>query len=433
MISQVLRLGQLGVGAFVVAALAVELARRPMVLVYALLGVHFWELVGAVPAMRVAGIGFSPIDAVNVVAFGAALIRLRRPHGLQWPLLGFTTLVLFAVGRAVVTFGQGDALLGFRAELYFIVPALLASSLRPQDVMPALRAVWRFGLLLSAVAVARWFLLAFGFDVGYAPDTGGYEVARTINSGATLVVSVASVMGIWRWLNDRSSAWFLPWISLGMLAVVVFAQHRSVWVATALMLVVTLARARRRRLLRLGLVVSLVTLVVVVETLGLGGSGAVADSLTYAASNTGTWEWRLERWQNVWNTHAARGPGAVVFGSGYGYSWVSGSVGVWEASPHSGYLQVAVRTGLVGAALLFGAYLAVVFRLWRRRDVSSGLLQTVSLGVLTYFVPYSGSVFSGLLLGLGVAVFAHCVAAETRLSVDAPSGQRPVGQVHVPR
>lgn len=433
MIGQALLLLQLGAGAFFFAALAVALARRPVVLMYALLGVHLWELVGSVPAMQVTGIGLSPVDFVNVVAFSAALIRLRRPHGLQWPLLGFTVLVLLAIARAVIAFGQDDALLGFRSELYFMVPALLASSLLPWDLAQSLRAVWRLGLMLSGVALVRWFLLAFGFDVGYAPDTGGYEVARTINAGAALAVSAASVMGFWRWLNDRSTTWYLPWLSLGMLTVVVFAQHRSVWVATALMLTITFAQARLRIVVRSGLVVLMLSLVLMVETLGFGGSGAVADSFAYAASNTGTWEWRLERWQNVWNTHAARGPWAIVFGSGYGYSWVSGSVGVWEASPHNGYLQVAVRTGLVGAALLFGAYLTMVLRLWRRRDVLSGLLRTVSLGVLTYFVPYSGSAFSGLLLGLGVAVYAHYVAAETRLSVDTPIGQRPAGQVHVPR
>jgi len=370
--------------------------------------------------MRLMGIGFSVIDAVNLIALGAAAIRLRRPHGYQWPLLGFTALLFYQVTRAFLTFGQDETMLGFRAELFYIVPALLASTLKRKHFEPALRAIWCFGLSAAMIAAARWFLLAFGFDVGNAPSIGGYEVARVINSGATLGVAAAAVMGFRRWLNDESTPWFLPFVSLGMLAVVLFAQHRSVWVATSIMLALVIARTRVKLLLRAGIIVSLVGAVVLVEAFGLGVSGEVAESLTYAASNNGTWEWRVQRWQDVWHTHAARGPEAIIFGSGYGYSWVTGTVGVWEASPHNGFIQIAVRMGLVGAALLFGTYLSLLFRLARQQLPLTDLFFTLTVGVLVFFVPYSGSPFSGLLLGFAAA----CAAQLTTDKASRPEQSR---------
>ena len=365
MTAQLLRAAEFGTLAFVLATMIVEFARRPIVIVYALLAVHFWQLLAAVPSARLFGVGFGPIDVVNLIAFGATLIRMRRPRGLQWPLLAATAMVIVAVARAVLAFGTGNALLGFRAELYFFVPALFASTLRPADVTATLRAVWRFGFWMAVVAASRWFLLAFGIDVGPAPSADGYEVARVINAGATLGVGVAAAMGTWQWLHDRVGAWYRPLVIIGMLSVVLFAQNRSVWVATAVMLLVVFLGARVRLWARTGVTLALATSIVLVELLGLGSTGTVGDSLGYAASNADTWAWRLQRWQDVWSTHAARGPLAVAFGSGYGHAWVTGAVGVWQASPHDGYIQIAVRIGLIGALLLFGTYAIVLARLGR--------------------------------------------------------------------
>lgn len=433
MIGQLLQVAQLALAAFLLVSMAVEFARRPMVIVYLLLGVHFWELLAVLPSIRVSGIGFSPVDAVSIVAFGATAIRVRRPHGLQWPLLGVAAMVLVAVARAVSTFGTGNALLGFRAELYFIVPALFASTLKPLEVRRVLRGVWRFGFWMALAAAVRWFLLAFGFDVGSTPTSGDYEVARVINAGATLGVGAAAVIGTWRWLHDSAARWYIPLTVTGMLLVVLFAQNRSVWVATAFMLGIVFVGSKTRLWLRVGVVLALAGSVTLVELLGLGGVGAIGDSLGYAASNSGTWAWRLQRWQDVWSTHAARGPGAIVFGSGYGHAWVSGAVGVWEASPHNGFIQIAVRIGLAGALLLFGAYATVIVRLGRTNDGSSRVLQILTVGVLVYFIPYSESIFSGLLLGAAVALSI----ASTRQWAAIPAVRRPAMQVspraHSPR
>lgn len=417
----------LGLAGFTVLAVAVVLARRPMVLVNLLLAAYFWQLTFTVPSTSLAGIGISPIDAVNVVAFGAAIIRLRRTRGLPWALAGFTALVLFATVEAILVHG-GTALLGFRAELYVGVPALLAATLPASDVPRVLRAVWRFGVAMAVLAVSRWLLHAVGIEaLGLAGvDPGGYAVPRVINATSALWVTFAAVMASWRLLAHGASGpggRLVPVTTLGLFGVVLFAQHRSVWLATAAMLAVLMLRSRGRVLTKAILVVVLVSTAISVEAFELGDGGVVTDSFTRAVTNTGTWEWRLERWNDVWSTHAERGPGAIVFGSGYGTSWVSGQVGTWEVSPHNGYLQIAVRLGLVGAALFFGAYLALLVRLPTTSASYAAPLYLVTIGALAYYVPYSATPLTGVLLGVGLVILAHAPdRASDERELVAPLG-----------
>ena len=423
MLSAAMQIAQLVVVAFVVAALIVELARRPMLIVYALLTVHAWELLASLPSTRVAGIGVSPADAVNVIAFGAALIRVRRgPHVWQWALLGAIVLVLAGALRGYLLLGDA-ALLGFRAELYFLVPALFVTTLTPRRVTAVVTAVIRFGAFMAVVAIIRWLLIAIGAPLAPAPSGSGYVVSRVINSGAALGVAFAAVAMLERLLaggRELGKFAFTPMATVVALIVVLLAQHRSVWVATMVMLALTFVRLPRRWALKLAVVVIAVVGVLTVEVAGLGDSGAVAESLAYAASNVGTWEGRLDRWGAVWSTHAARGWEAIIVGSGYGYSWLTGAVGVWEVSPHNGFLQIAVRIGLIGAFLVFSAYAFALRRLPGHTGAMTSLLWLWTVGMIVYFIPYSGNPLTGVVLGSAV-LSAVEVRANTHTAADALS------------
>ena len=398
-------MGQLAVAAFVITALAVELARRPMVIMYALLAVHAWGLLASLPSVRVAGVGVGPADVVNVIALGVALIRVRRGLNVwQWALLGAITLVVVGALRGYLLLGDA-ALLGFRAELYFLVPALFVTTLAPWHVPAVINATIRFGGLIAVLAIVRWLLLSLGVPLAAVPTEPGFAVSRVIGWGAALGVAFAAVAMVQRalastWEYRRSA---VTGMSAGMLLLVVLlAQHRSVWVATMVMVALAFLRARGRVALRTAVMVLAAIGVLTVEIAGIGDSGAVVESLTHAASSTITWEWRLGRWEAVWLTHAARGWEAVAVGSGYGYGWASGVVGAWEVSPHNGFLQIAVRIGLVGALLVFTPFAAMLKRLPRLDDTSAVLLWLWLIGTIVFFVPYSGSPLTGVVLGAAV-------------------------------
>jgi len=417
-VSQIAQLLQLGIAAFVIVALMVELARRPLAMVVALLGVHAWSLLFGLPYARVAGIGISPDDVVNFIALGAAVIRMRRgPRGWQWALLVAVALIVYATLRGLVQLGD-DALLGFRLELYFVVPALFVATLPASAGTRVVRSVVLFGAVIAFIAVVRWVLLAIGAGQGGFMGGGDYAVSRVINSSAALWVAFACVAGAVSLLERGTSRgrWKLQALTAITFVVVVLAQHRSVWVAAAVMLAVALVVTRRRWLEKAAIVVIAGVAVAVIEVAGLGTAGPVAESLAFAASNTHTWEWRLERWVDVWSTHAERGVEAVVLGSGYGYGWVSGVVGTWEASPHNGFLQIAVRIGLLGALLVFAPYVLALRRLPTFGGGVARVLWLWVIGALVYYVPYSGNMLTGVLLGAAVAASV----ARPRSAVEVP-------------
>ena len=286
---------------------------------------------------------------------------------------------------------------------------------------------------MMLVAIGRWMLYAGGIDIGAVPSTGAYEIPRAINAGATLSVAVAMVIGTWRWFHDRISPKHLPYVILGMLLVVLFAQNRSVWVVSMVMSLIIFLGTRTRLWLRASVGLFVLGSIVLLELVGPGHTSDIGESLSHAASNTSTWDWRLERWHNVWATHAARGPLAILFGSGYGHAWVSGAVGVWEVSPHNGFIQIAVRIGLVGALLLFGTYAAVLLRLGRVKNDTNRLLQILTIGVLVYFIPYSESIFSGLLLGFAVARTLSRTRVQVAARASAGLRARPALRAQPPR
>ena len=418
MLSQAVDLVLLGLVSLATLAVMVESARRPMVIVYAMLGVYAWSLVRTTPfpTTSVVGISVNVIDVVQAIAFGAALVRLRRgPRAWQWALLVVVALIVTGALRGALHLGN-TAMLGFRAELYFVVPALFVSTLAAGDAKRVVRAVVIFGGSLAALAIVRWLMLAAGFTLTPLASSGGLGVERVINSSATLWVAFAGVVGVavaLRKVHGRRpwSLWVLTGATLG---VVLFAQHRSVWIAVAVMFALALVTVRKRWYTKAGVVIVAVIFVVVIEGRGLGDVGVVGESFAAAASDARTWEWRVERWATVWDTHAARGFTSIMVGSGYGYGWTTGALGVWEASPHNGYLQLAVRIGLLGALLVVLAYAAVLRGLSRRAAATEHAVWLWTVGSLVYYIPYSADAVTGVVLGTALTM----IRAERRAKTE---------------
>jgi O-antigen ligase len=394
---------QLVAVAVFLGAVTLHLFQRPLILLYLLLAVQFLVAGSLMPevSVRVMGIGLGPVDLINVMVLAAAFLRMPRgPRGWQWLLLGAIALVIYGALTGYLRLGDA-AMLGFRAELYFLIAALFVSTMRATDLPEIVRAIVWFGIALAGLAVARWSGLAPA-GPEYSSD---YLVERVIASSAALWVALAAMAALMTLFEVRMKRLTNhPWIVAGLcLAVVLLTQHRSVWVASAVMLAVVFLITQHRMLLKVGVVIVAGITVILVEGLGLGHGGTLAESLAFATSNFATWEWRLERWGNVWETHSARGLGAILFGSGYGYGWVTGIIGEWEVSPHNGYLQVAVRIGLIGAFLVFLPYYMTLRRLLTAGDSTTRLLWLWTIGILVYFIPYSGDMLTGVVLGAAIA------------------------------
>lgn len=402
----------LAVGVFF-GAITLHLLRRPIVLLYLLLAVQFLVAGHLMPEIsaRVMGVAIGPVDVINMIMLAVAILRMKRgPSGLQWALLGAIGLIIYGTLTGFLRLGDA-AMLGFRAELYFLVPALFVSTISVHSLPKVVRAIVWFGAGLGALAVFRWVGVVPAPEAQFAGD---YLIERVITSSAALWVAFAALGAVFTLFHPRGKrATGYPWyLSALCLPVVLFTQHRSVWVASAVMLAMVFLITQQRTSLKVAAVLMAGIAVTLIELLDLGHGGTATESLAYAMSNLATWEWRIERWGNIWETHAARGWGAIFLGSGYGYGWVTGSLGTWEVSPHNGFLQIAVRIGLVGAFLVFLPYYFALRTLLISGDSTSRLLWLWSIGVLVYFIPYSGDMLTGVILGAAIAALRSRVITQ---------------------
>ena len=393
------------------AAITLHLVRRPIILLYLLLIVQFLVAGRLMPELstRVVGVAIGPVDVINMMLLAAAILRMTRgPTGLQWALLGAIGLVIYGTFTGFLRLGDA-AMLGFRAELYFLVPALFVSTISVHSLAKVVRAILWFGVGLAVLAVFRWIGLVPSLEAQFAH---GYLIERVIPSYAALWVALAALGAIYSVFGTRRQQFVAyPWIVAALcLTVVLFTQHRSVWVASAIMLAMVFVITQQRTFLKVAVVLAAGISVALIELLGLGHGGTAAESLAYAMSNVGTWEWRIERWGNVWETHAARGWTAILLGSGYGYGWVTGIVGEWEYSPHNGFLQIAVRIGLLGAFLVFLPYYLALRKLVFSGDSTNRLLWLWTIGILVYFIPYAGDMLTGVILGMTIAALGAMTA-----------------------
>lgn len=416
--------------AFALVALLVGLYRNPLVAVVAVLCITIWEVgAPALPILRL-GLSLSPFDFIFASIGFVALLRLvflpRGSYSLGWPLsiLAVVLLGSFAVGLA--RFGV-KAGVEFRNDFYFWGLCVYLVTFRPTDVwLNRTLDLWlAAAFVLCLIVWYRWLADAFGLDWidpfwRYA-DATGVAFNRVAASSAALVLGLAVLISVNNLALKRAEALhylFLP----ALLLTIVFLQHRSVWVATVLPLLLLLAQRMRGSQRSAGpFVAALGSLVIVGAVLSSGVFGgatqSVADQARRATDTTGgTFVGRVDGWQELLRRWSGLGPvGLAVgepYGSGFerhiGSNWGGSTV---EYAPHNYFVALLLRGGAVGLLL----FLLVLWRLGaaglappgegdERNRFGPPLVLALTLCVVLYCIPYSPTPASAVLIGAALSI-----------------------------
>ncbi|MDZ7677393.1 MAG: hypothetical protein U5K29_02445 [Acidimicrobiales bacterium] len=414
--------------------LTVVAIRQPPLGIVLLLATEGLSYLIAMPEVAAGPMDLTPRDVVFIILGLATVVRSRWVRPQQLTLLVVGAVVALGIVRSLATFGVGGADMEFRPETWFIVAALYGSTFSTAEVRETLWRVFQLGLAMSGVAIVQWLVNADSLTPG--PLVDSITADRPIVAAQAVLIAHTTVMGLWLWLQRHPGRWVI-WATAGSLVLVVLTRHRSVWVATVVMLGLTfllVSGTNGRRVAIVGVSFA-AALVFMVGNLALIGD--VDDTLSTAATDLTNWEWRQDRWGQIWDEHAARGPVASVFGSEYGYPWLTTPDGGRGVSPHNLYIRIMVRLGLVGAVALFGTYLWFVGRHLRVRSVPSHgqILAILLVGHLVYYVPYGTTPVLGLVLG-AAAAWDHQVRRRNRTRSDALDGElvrRPTVAAYTPR
>jgi O-antigen ligase len=228
------------------------------------------------------------------------------------------------------------------------------------------------------------------------------------------------------------------WLSPLLLAAVVVLQHRSVWIAGLVGVLVAALATRAQHASRLTQVAVLAVAVTVVALPALYGqqfsrlSREIGTSAATAVSGQGTVHARLEDWRLALGDFVRSEPRVWAFGHGYGRDTVRvvtdehGQKRLVAFGIHNHYIGQLVTMGALGLL----AFLAVVgptaWRLYRMcLQGAGGLMPPVLLAMLmmqlAYYVPYAGDALQHFLLGTAMAYVATATR-RTPHPQSAPGG-----------
>jgi len=258
-----------------------------------------------------------------------------------------------------------------------------------------------FGVGLVIVAILHYA----GMNVGM---TALDEKDRALPSAAGEIIALCFFIGL-GWLTHRKSPQVLRWLLPVFAGMAILLQHRTVWTVMAVCCVAVLFIDIKlvRRLIPLAALAAIVagTLAIVIYRTGTDASSQFEDS----ATNSGTWNWRVEAWQHYIQDDPQTVP-SVLFGQPLGSGYVrfdSAAGGFEEAPPHSEYVTEYLRVGLVGLLFLFAFVLRPLLGLGvLQRTNPLALFPSVSvwclivIGILVYGVTYSYDSSAIALIGI---------------------------------
>ncbi|RTL24187.1 MAG: hypothetical protein EKK52_01920 [Burkholderiales bacterium] len=352
-----------------------------------------------------------------------------------WAL--YVGVFLFNLAWGLATQGTSAGVQA-RGDYYAIASAsyLMSFPVGAREVRLVVRAFLLLGAGLLALVTYRW-VVYYTPITELLPPGGVYNIdgaIRVVSSASALLLAQCLLMGVY-FGGLSGAAVGLRLLAPIFLAYVVALQHRSVWLASLVGVVVSMLLARAGNLRLWQQVAAVITLgALVVGGVTFSGSlgEGVANSAGQAVSGQGTVAARFDNWRVTLTDWKNDGLKAVVLGKGYGgdVSRIVNSGGRQTRitfGAHNNYVSQLVAVGLVGFAAQLWALASTVGGLvtvMRRRDddASAATLLLVLLAVqAAYYIAYAVEFTQSVLLGVAMSLAALGRSAQASSQVE----QRP--------
>ena len=416
MTSVILGLGLLVVAGLGVGALEVVLRRADIAATLVLASVVVQAyFVDSVPAIVLpGGVQVYVTDVALSLVVGAALLRLLRQRRFgryeRWLLL-LSVLLLVSLLRGVAEFGLQQSVNDFRHFLFFVGIAIYFATFRPAvGLYDRIGRIWLVVSIPMMVLVGvRWLAVFAGIDLGVPAEKFGADAAiRVIDGPFAFFLAGAFVLTIPAWLRAGQERW-IRWISVPLLLMVMLLNRRTVWLAMVIGVAVLMLRDRRlgRRALLL------VTIGAVAAAAAFAWLGGLQQGSEPAVqSDSGNLAWRVEGWSvlvDAWSRNSTDWAVGQPVGSSLARVIEGSKV---DAHPHNFYIEMMIRTGLVGLVALIALTAGLLRALWRTpvRDaglLGPGILPALLAMQLVWFLTWVPGTEQGIVTGIAIAVAAE--------------------------
>jgi hypothetical protein len=367
------------------------------------------------------GISLYPDDAACLIMLGACLVALLRwrrlPRGNMWPLFALCGLAFFNLLRGTIDFGLKAAGNGSRDLFYLVLPSLALMLLRPALRVDNMRRVAKWlivvGSVLGIVALCRW-LGVLPIPVEYKVDDYR-EVIRALTSDYALLVLDALLAVLYFQIAHGIKWWGLV-LGGTFTVLLIFLQHRSVWAAALAALLWFFIRTSQTRraanfwLIGGGVAMLLMgALVIAAPDEARSTRSLLRTNIEETRSQDSSWEWRVEGYREAVDRVFSSEIGTIVLGPPPGRD-LSSVVYASSAHIHDRYINILAFNGLLGETLFLFWLFVVGKEITRRggppgaetrdRRIGKVFLQAVFFAELVFFVPYTGGITHGAIIGI---------------------------------
>lgn len=378
-------------------------------------------------AYSIGGVQINALDVISVILMVVAVHRAAT-LGINTLSRGLALLLLLLlvvhVARGVFDFGVQTGVSQSRNMIDFVAPLVYAATnSREWD-----ERVWRLIAVTGTVLVfiAAYYMSVEGFrSVSDAVIVSGVKTdPRPVIADSTLVILDAAILfPVLRWPSARMAGYLTALAIAGVVAM----QHRTIWVAGAVIGVVSFVAWSKRRLHHAESLVfgatGLLMLSLPLAVWGFLRTTALNTSADQAIGANSTFLWRLTGWKELVVQHHTLSD--VMFGMPSGASWARVvDFGTTNVSPHNFFVEAFLRFGLPGVVLLA----MLLYALWRHRASYAsrvGLTQTcITLIVVSQFafsMTYALGIVQGLILGVLISGHAARHGWMRECSVAEPS------------
>lgn len=370
----------------------------------------------------IADLGLIPIAGIAILRMLVAKdFPLRHS---AWLL--FCALVVASLVAGLMANGSAAGVQA-RPYFYFIATGLYAMSFPMDDrrVRQALTTLVTVAILLLVLTGYRWIVYYTPMP-DLLPAGGTYNIdgpIRVIKSNETLVLAEVLICGIFFTAASRSLR-FAQLLLPVLCGFVIALQHRSVWLAVLIAILVRflIVRSRNasstRQFVMLLAIAGFTAIPMVASDRLAGVAQQVEMSTQRALQGADTTGERLNNWKAVVRQWYEGGPKSIGIGMGFGtdnsrYVENVGSFGVHKAAyfAHNMYVQTLFNTGVLGLAALLTAFAYVLRGLYRLNRSGETGIETQVLMVLiamqvAYYVPYGTDYLQSLVFGVALSFVA---------------------------
>jgi O-antigen ligase len=310
----------------------------------------------------------------------------------------------------------------------------LSFPMRSEQIQRLMSALAFAATGLLVLSLYRWSVYLLDIRELLPPE-GVYNVdgaMRVVHSNAALLMAQVAVVAVF----FAGSSLVSPWarmVAPALVAATLALQHRSVWLAALVAVLVSLVLARKARTSfwqSVALIAGGATVVGVTLVLSPSLRSEVTASAARAVQGQGTVAARVDNWQAVLADWYASGPAVIALGRPPGSDkWrvVQADEGdryLVTHGTHNHYVDLLQSHGVLGLTLWLWVVGAVVVGLWRHRlthgadRAAPAALLAMILSQLVYYVAYNVDYMQIFILCAGLAWVFQRLKGEAPVSAQ---------------